>query len=351
VSVAARWRSAASPARVDALGLALLVATLVWIFASAAIAGGSPAPVAALVLSCAAALVVGRLTGRVGRWLVPAAVVASAATLLLTPKAFSSAPLQGPLGYANAAGAFFALAAAAALVGWATTRAPGLGVVWIAAAAVFAAVPVIRGSLAPAALVALPVLATILARDAARSRAVVAGCAALFVATLVATIALGVTSGEGRRGAERGVVESALSGRRLTLWHEALSIMAERPLAGVGPGRFAEVAEAARDQDARWAHHGFLQQGAEEGVLGLLLGVGVVLWGFARSWVTPEPDTATAVGAAALALVAIHACVDYVLHFPAIPIAAAAILGATQVRGGRRARTPAERDDVHVVGA
>ncbi|MGH2636012.1 MAG: O-antigen ligase family protein [Actinomycetota bacterium] len=346
------WRTAASPARVDAIGAALLGALVAWTFASAAIAGGSPVPVAAVVLACAAALVVGRATGRFARWLVPAAVAASAAVLILTPKAFTSAPLQGPFGYANAAGAFFALASVASAVGAVTTRIPAVRAAWIAAAAVFAAVPLVRGSLAAAALLTLPALALLLARDPSRSRAVVAGCAGLFVLTLFLTIVLGVSGGGGARGNEGGAVESALSGRRLALWHDALSIMAEHPVAGVGPGRFAEVSDvAARDPDARWAHHEFLQQGAEEGVVGLVLLVALVLWGFARSWVTPSADVATALGASALALVAIHACVDYVLHFPAIPVAAAALLGATQATVGRRGRARTERDEADLVGA
>ena len=37
-----------------------------------------------------------------------------------------------------------------------------------------------------------------------------------------------------------------------------------------------------------------------------------------------------ALGAAALAALVIHACVDYVLHFPAVPLAAAALVGTAQ---------------------
>jgi O-antigen ligase len=121
---------------------------------------------------------------------------------------------------------------------------------------------------------------------------------------------------------------------------------------GIGPGRFAAESEVAqRDQDARWAHNEYLQQGAEEGLLGLVVLVALVGWGFLRAWTSPSPDAVTALGVAALGIVAIHASVDYIFHFPAIPVAAAALLGATQAssRPARRDRT--ETDELDVVGA
>jgi O-antigen ligase len=346
-------RPSAHPATVDAVGLAVLAAAIAWTFVSAAVAGGSPGPVAAVGAGAGGALVLARVASRTARWLVPAATVAAGAFLIVRPGAFDPGPLQGPFGYANAAGSFFALAAVAGLMVAVSGPTPWARVAGVVAALAFAAVPISRGSVAPAALLVLAPLALLSARRPAGVRVVVAAAVALFLATLLATAILGASGDPGRRPAGvTGAAESALSGRRLTLWHEALALMAEHPVTGVGPGRFAEASEVARrDRDARWAHHEFLQRGAEEGVPGLVLLVSLVLWGFWRLWTAPSPDAATALGAAALAVVAMHACVDYVFHFPAIPVAAAALLGTAQVATRARATSRTEADAAELVGA
>ena len=91
--------------------------------------------------------------------------------------------------------------------------------------------------------------------------------------------------------------------------------------AAVGPGTFAQVDRTARrDADVRWAHNEFLQEGVELGWAGFALLVLLFGWGFARLWVLPAPDIVVALGAASLAALGIHASVDYVLHFPAVPL-------------------------------
>ena len=77
----------------------------------------------------------------------------------------------------------------------------------------------------------------------------------------------------------------------------------------------------------------------ELGWAGLALVVLVFLWGFARLWVHPAPDLVVALGAASLAALGIHASVDYVLHFPAVPLAAAALVGTAQAVPFRRIPT------------
>jgi O-antigen ligase len=188
----------------------------------------------------------------------------------------------------------------------------------------FAGIVMVSASIAATGLLlALPVVA--LAATAWRgSRVGVAICAALFGIALVGTIVLGAAyePGESISGPHRLSTE-----RRLTLWSEALQITAGRPLLGVGPGRFQAVSPTAlADRDARWAHQEFLQVGAETGVVGLVLLVGVFGWGFARLFVGPG-DVVTVLGAAALAALGIQACLDYVLHFAPVPIAAALLLG------------------------
>jgi hypothetical protein len=64
----------------------------------------------------------------------------------------------------------------------------------------------------------------------------------------------------------------------------------------------------------------------------LLLLAGLFAWGFARLGLLGAPDAPAIVAAGALAALGIHACVDYVLHFPALPLAAAALFGAVAPR-------------------
>jgi O-antigen ligase len=118
-----------------------------------------------------------------------------------------------------------------------------------------------------------------------------------------------------------------------------MELTTQRPLVGVGPGRFREESPlAVSDSDAAWAHNGFLQQGAEGGVPALVLAVSIFVWGFVRLLSIPQGRGAS-LAAASLTAVGIHACVDYVLHFPILPMMAAALVGAAVGAGPRSVRT------------
>jgi O-antigen ligase len=161
-----------------------------------------------------------------------------------------------------------------------------------------------------------------------RARAAVVVSAGAFIAVLLATIVLGLTySGGSTR------LSSALTERRLELWHDALVIVGEHPVTGAGLDRFEELSPTARsDRDARWAHHEFLQLGAETGVPGLALMVALFAWGFVRL-AAGAPSTGRAIAAGGLAAAGMAASVDYVFHFAAVPIAAAVLLGAGVASG------------------
>jgi O-antigen ligase len=132
-------------------------------------------------------------------------------------------------------------------------------------------------------------------------------------------------------------VDATLTERRVALWHDAVVLMGDHPLSGVGPGRFELTSPTAlADADTRQAHNEFLQQGAETGVLGFLLLTALFLWGFVRLMVKRRPDITTALAAASLAALGIHASVDYILHFPAIPAVAAALVGSATAKSMSR---------------
>jgi len=314
---------------VDVLGAGVLAALMATTLLASR---GDRSNVLELLGACTAAVVVGRVVGPVHR-AIPAIVVVAVG---LWVWADSGAALVGtgtlghPFAAENATAAFLAQAAfAGAIVAAATRR---VAVVAVAAlAAIGSGSAAVRASTAAAPslglmLVAVPAL---LRPRWARPAVLVAG--GLFLAVLTSTVVLGATyrAGDQAHGLE-GALRSALTERRVALWHDALGILAERP-AGVGPGRFAKVPPRfLSDQDVSWAYNEFLQQGTELGWAGLIFTVLLFLWGFARLLVHPAPDVVVALGAASLAALAIHASVEPVLHFPAVPIAAAVLVGAAQ---------------------
>lgn len=285
-----------------------------------------------LLMACAGALAAGRALGTVHRAFVPAAVIAVAAAVAIGNRAtlIGNGPLGGPFGYENGTGAFFAQAAIAGVLAAVATRRAPLVVLGTAGALAFAMLAGSASVAAAASLgVALVAFPVIVRPRWARPAVLVAGL--LFVAVLAMTIALGTSYREAdRAGGLEGSLRSVFTEPRVALWHAALEILAENP-GGVGPGRFDNVPpRLLPDGDARWAHDEFLQQGAELGWLGLILTVLLFLWAFARLLVHPAPDAVVALGAASLAALGIYASVDPVLHFPAVPLAAAALVGAAQ---------------------
>jgi len=329
---AARRRIEATLDAVGAVILAALTATVV--LASR----GDRSAVIALLWASVSVLVAARFTGKVQRTGPAIAVLTVATFVTLDSWAARSwtGLLDGPLPYENASGAFLAQAAfGGALVAVSTRRIP----VILAGALAGAAFGLAAMQASTAAAVTLGLLLLVVAarikRRWARPAVLVASC--LFLAVLASTVLLGATfRGDEEDGGLRARVYEALTDRRIALWHDALSILAERP-GGVGPARFDDVPpRLVDDPDAEWAHNEFLQQGAELGWAGLVLTVLLFLWGFARLWVHPVPDAALVVGAASLAALGIHASVDYILHFPAVPLTAAAIVGAAQAAKHRR---------------
>lgn len=305
--------------------------------------GGNPGPQATLIIGVGVALVAGRLLGLIHRVIVPAAVVAVAAVAVASGPLIGGGPLDGPFGYRNATGAFSALATIAALMVAASMPRWWMRIPPILGAGAFAIVAAVDSAAAGLSLLVI-VVALIGLLGPRGVRVSIVAVATLFAVVFAGTIVLGA----GYRPRLDNVLVDALKERRLVLWKESLQIIVAHP-EGVGPGRFGDVSPTARqDPDARWAHNEFLQQGVELGVAGLALLVLLVLWGFARLWIHPSPDMVAGLAAAGLAALSIHACVDYVLHFPAVPLAAAAIVGTAQGVPFRRSRR--DHDDARQEG-
>jgi O-Antigen ligase len=293
-------------------------------------AGGDGGRLAALVGGVASILLLGRLVTLLHRVIAPLVVLAAGAWVALQPGGDGTGgPLSGPFAYRNATAAFLVQGAVAGFMvavafRWETPRivaavAGGAAALWLGWLAVQ------NASTAVLALGVIPLsLFALVGRGGARFGVIACGVALAVV--LAGTVGLGATY---RPGAE-SFATRALTERRLVLWSEALDILAEDP-GGVGVGGFATAAPTAiRDQDARWAHQEFLEVGVELGWAGLALVVLLFAWGFVRLAMHPRPDAYVALGGAALAALGIHASVDYVWHFPAVPLAAAALVGAAQ---------------------
>lgn len=304
----------------------ILAGACVWTLVSAAVAGGDPIPVVAVVAVGASSLVLGAALSAAGRWVVPAAIVGAAAIVTVVNRAeiLSSRPEQGPFGYANATGAFYLQATIAALM--LAASAPRVEWRWIGgiAASGFAGITLATGSAAAAGLLVLPAAGFVLSA-LGRGRLAIIGMAALLGVALIGTILVGSLAGQ---PTDRGPGAKFFDERRKTLWHEAVTTIGKHPLTGVGPGGFVETsALAAVDADARWAHHGFLQFGAETGIAGMGLLVLAFAWLLAALAGRPDPTTLTVLGAAGLVAFGIGACVDYLMHFPAVTATAAALAG------------------------
>lgn len=317
--------------RLDLIGLGLAGSAIGWSLLVAVWPGSSAGPFTSLLLASAAALVIGRLTASVRRTLVPAAVVGGATLVAVaTQDVLSGTALGGPLGYANANGAFFVQAAIAGLMLATAARRTPVRLLGLMSAIAFGVVPFAAKSVTSAALLLLLPAIALLVHSLGGARIAIATCAALFIVALATSVVIGSTYDAGDRSSlvDR-IVDASIDERRAALWHEALVMMREHPVAGVGLGGFQVLSPTARsDPDARWAHNSFLQQGSETGLIGLILLTLMFVWGFASLGVPGRPDAVTVLGAVSLAALGIHASVDYILHFPAVPITAAGLVGA-----------------------
>ena len=266
------------------------------------------------------------------------AVAAGSVILLVlqAPDGLSGAPLAGPLGYGNANGALCAQGTAAAMIPVLTARARWLRPLGLLMALSLVLMAWATGSLAgfgasllclfvPLAVALTPV------RHRMRAASAVVVAAATFASTvLVLTGVLATThaADQSSSGVFDRLAAQGLSERRVVLWSEAVDLLVANPGTGVGAGRFQEEsATANRDDDARWAHSGFLQYGAETGLLGLLSLLGLTGCMFFVMWRTCRSNPVAAIGACATGAVATHATIDYVLHFPSVPLLAVATVG------------------------
>jgi O-antigen ligase len=327
----ARIPAASNFDTVNVIGVALFGAFSAWAYITADRLEGDAGHLIALVVAAGAIVILSSAVARVQPTLVSLLIVVSAMALLIVDarSIFSDSPLAGPFGYTNATASFFLQASLAALILVVMWQKLSLRIAASLAVAVLAIVPLFVDSRsAVLLLIAVPAVA-LGAWGRRGSRAAIAICALLLASGVGVTTFLGATYDSSESSTVHSLATATLSTRRVVLWRDATNIMTDQPVYGVGPSGFAETSRTAiGDADARWAHNEFLQVGAEMGIPGLLLMLALFGWAFWRLWSFPKPGLAAAVGAAGLAVLGLHACIDYIFHFSAVPVAGAALFGS-----------------------
>lgn len=304
----------------DVGGITLIGLMLAWtLVTSIQREGARPVPVLALLVGVVVVAGGARWLPTDARARVPGlvAVAVGGALALSFPEVLRAG--GAPTGYANANATLASLGAVSAMAAGALNPRRGR-VAWLLLAVMLAGAVGATGSVAGLLTLAVVV---VLALGAGLSRsttaAVVGGLVAVSL-TLGATTAIAEGAdplGLGHRSALRG-----------DLWASALDAIRDHPLRGLGPGGYEHLAPVSGDADLRWAHHGYLQQGADQGIPGLVLLLALVGWGYARLWASRgSPAARVLTGASALTIVCLHASVDHVLHHAVVPLVAGLLFG------------------------
>lgn len=318
----------------DRLGVALVVAFVVWTVLSAVAGGGDAWHQVALIVAAAVGYTLARTRGSEHVVVVTAAIVIGILVSVIAsgPDAFSGAPLAPVLGYANANAALYTLGVAAAAI--VATFAEWRWARWLGwtLALVMLAFAVINTSKAGVALAIAVLIVAVAARWLGRWVALLAPL--LVLGAVGVTVALGLTYGT----ATVPTLEEGLTERRIVLWSEALDIAVDEPIFGVGPGMFAETSPTAlSDADARWAHSAYFEVAAETGIVGAVLLIAVLFWTYGTLYRSLQDPRLVVIGTAAVTALAIHAAIDYVAHFAAVVLIAAILAG---LASGPAARNP-----------
>ncbi len=266
----------------------------------------------------------------------------------------SEAAAAGPFGYANATAAFFAQAFVAALHPAASPAgrraAASLGAAAVAVAAVVLVTPLVR----PWSIVAAAAVVVGARRGPRTCAAAAAGRRGLRRACSSSCSSrswCSARSGSERRRRRRPAGRrDALGGARRAVARGPVDrgrASAARRRSGTVRARERDRARSTRD--LRWAHDEFLQAGAEIGLLGYVLAVGLFLWGFAALGAGP-PGGLRRCRRPAWRSLGIQASVDYVLHFPFVvarrePPSSARGSALERARARRSARAAGARSE------
>lgn len=322
-------------ATTDKATCALQTAWLAWAIAAATI-NHLPQPVMSFYFMSPLTLAVGvalgrRLADRGTDRFAALAMAASSAYVLLTVT-FVGGAGGGPLGYANANAALgvqlLALAALLAL------NAHGLHRAILLASATLSAVAVWVAGSEAAIAVSVPLIAAIVVAFTGRVRrrwwSIAVGAFGVAAAAATVTWLTLLPQWPAR-------LINAFSTTRHQLWNDALTLWAQHPLIGAGPGAFERFSPLAKSsKEYAMAHMSLLQIGAETGLFGVALFTALVAAGFVLA--ARARPALTLVVSAALAALLIHSFVDHILEYWPIILVTGAILGYASHDGSRHHR-------------
>jgi hypothetical protein len=316
------------------VGIALAVATCVWVVVSSLSTGASVVDPLLVVVGAVLAYLAGRLVGP--RLRVPVAAFVMSVVVVSLAVSAEGVPVDRPgaallhtdlLGYLNADAAWAVQGMAAAALVVVSTGVRALRVTAAVVLLLLALQPLLTGSWA-AVIGAVFVLGAVpLARHQhAARRAATAGV--LVVAGVVAvTVALGIAHTADPAATDPAAL--VLTERRVDLWADAVQITRDHPVTGVGADGFEEASPTARaSRDTKPAHSTWLQAAAEYGLPGAVLLLLLALWPFTALGSGPS----AVVGAAGWTAFLLHASVDFVARTEAVLLLAVFVVGLASDR-------------------
>ncbi|MGW5275922.1 O-antigen ligase family protein [Streptomyces sp. NPDC004044] len=328
---AARERGNAS----DGAGAVILAACAIWSLVSAAGRETRPEGVLLALLAVAAGFACGRICGT----LLPVATATAAAVAALVMALVSrSSGMPGATaavdiapGHTGAAAALLVLAAGAACCAAAAARRAPLRLTLRLLAFGTACAALTMRSVA-GFVAALGVLLCSLA--AARMRRRLLGLAGF---ALVTALVVGASWAVAEEALPDGLMislEGQLTGNRVLLWQDAVTLAKEHPVLGVGPDRFAEMSPTAQQtlrSDGK-PHSAPLQQAAEQGVVGVTLLGAAFGWLLYVLWRSPRSAAVVLTAGAALTALAALASVGNALSFTPVTAGAGLLAGLASAR-------------------
>ncbi|MET8239376.1 O-antigen ligase family protein [Streptomyces sp. NPDC005078] len=345
---AARERGNAS----DGAGAVILAACAIWSLVSAAGRETRPEGVLLALLAVAAGFACGRICGT----LLPVATATATAVAALVMALLSrsngmpgaTAAIDIAPGHTGAAAALLVLAAGAACCAAAAARRAPLRLTLRLLAFGTACAALTMRSVA-GFVAALGVLLCSLA--AARMRRRLLGLAGF---ALVTALVVGASWAVAEEALPDGLMislEGQLTGNRVLLWQDAVTLAKEHPVLGVGPDRFAETSPTAQQtlSDGK-PHSAPLQQAAEQGVVGVTLLGAAFGWLLYVLWRSPRSTAVVLTAGAALTALAALASVGNALSFTPVTAGAGLLAGLASARlpigDGRAASDTAGAADV-----
>lgn len=315
----------------DVTGVLLLGACAAWSLITAAVRGGRPEGVLLAVLAVAAGYAAGRICGALLPVVAPSAgALAGAGLAVNDPHTMTGSPLLSPLGHTGASAALLVLASGGACCAAWAARSPGLRLTLRWSACGIAVAALVLGSTTGFAACAGVLLCSLAAARMRRGP----GLAGLALATALVTATVWAVAEDALPAGLTDSLEGQLTPHRILLWHDALDLVDDDALLGVGPGRFGElsptVAESLSADDR--PHSAPLQLAAEQGLVGVVLLAAVFGWVLYVLWRTRRPTPVVLTAGAALTAVAAIAAVGNALSFTTVTAGAGLLAGMATAR-------------------